>query len=586
MELREGKGDPPEGNPTGARAESWREELWSMPIHDPDDDGPSFACERGGFWETSSAGLLGAFDGRDSRDLHAYAVAPGDEQLLVSMHEHLHHELQWSTGWGVVAAMAGLLAESGVRTSELQAVADFANRRARHVHEVFATTISCGVIGVAHARTLLEGNRRYSRFLEQGLSLGGDPAVWPWQFRESATQVLLRTLMQPVELKAVADIGFEQLTVEHLHRIRPPDTRLASARGAGQWWADTFAQLFATHPSRGGDSGDLWTRSIPAQLEEMEQLKEFEEVVLIPALAATAHQRLTGLGFGCLDGAEYLEVVTTLQTSFSQLAPPTWQVELLTDRRPMTHEPLGAERERIQLHQLPASAMLVGPDEVDDATFVLRQHGASPTVLLTYLTGRAYADQFGLTEIAPLPAVLAIAGWPSWADEPGDSGQSGEQTLRQVPLALLAPSVTPRQVMDSFADLPVCLLTALSVTREPDLRDHVLEAPTALVLVDLPLSMQLKLWVDDGWTVRFAAVELRGSYGLTLLLFRLDGLPNLLFLSYRSTAGFGELAQLLDRFPEQLLTGLAPDEATMNAVTAATAWIFGSWWRLQEAENL
>ena len=157
--------------------------------------------------------------------------------------------------------------------------------------------------------------------------------------------------------------------------------------------------------------------------------------------------------------------------------------------------------------------------------------------------------------------------------------------MRQVPLALLAPPTTPRQVMVSFTVWPVCLLTALSVTRDPDLRDHVLEVPSALVLVDLPLSMQLKWWVDDDWTVRFAAIELRGSYGLTLLLFLLDGLPNLLFLSYRSTAGFEELAQLLDRFPEQLLTGLAPDEATMDAVIAATAWIFGSWWRLQEAEN-
>lgn len=98
--------------------------------------------------------------------------------------------------------------------------------------------------------------------------------------------------------------------------------------------------------------------------------------------------------------------------------------------------------------------------------------------------------------------------------------------------------------------------------------------------------MQVTWWVNDGWIVRFPALDMNSTHELTLLLFQLDGLPNLLFLSYRSTAGFGELARLLDRLPDRIETGLAPDEATMRSLTTVAGWLFASWWRFQEAENL
>jgi hypothetical protein len=113
--------------------------------------------------------LLGGFDGRDRRELHVYAVDPGPEQMLVSMHEQLHHELHWSTLWGLTAAMAGLLAEEGVDTDRLNDVATVMNASCRQVHEVFATTISSGVIGLEAAGRLLRGNERYLSYLAQGL---------------------------------------------------------------------------------------------------------------------------------------------------------------------------------------------------------------------------------------------------------------------------------------------------------------------------------------------------------------------------------------------------------------------------------
>lgn len=553
-------------------------DLWDSthPEHGDGDVERDPACELDEFWAQSASGLLGSFDGRDARDLHVYAVAPGDEQLLVSIHEQLHHELQWSTGWGLIGAMAGLLSESGHRRDQLQTVAQYCNKRARHVHEVFATTVSAGVLGVQRARELLVDNHRYLRYLDQGLSLGGDPSFWPWQFRESAIQMLLRSLMQPQELLAIAQLGFDRLSAEHLQALKPPDARLLRTRTSGTWWDSTFQSILELDPDRGGETGGPWGRILPSDASGMERLKEYEETILIPRLADTARGRMEAVGVHCLDEEEYLRTAGLLRDSFASLAPSEWQIELLTNRRPMSQEPLGAERERIQLHDRRAVGKFVSADEMDDATFVLRVADEAPIVLLTCLTGRSYSRQFGLDDLLNVPSAIALAGWPT-LDATG---------VRHVPLAFLDPSLTAGQIVETFTNLPVCVLTTLSLTRDSSLREQVLEVPRAFVLLDLPLNLQIGYWVEDGWTVRFSVMDLNSEYGLTLLVFALDELPSLLFLSYRSTAGFGELAQLLDRHPNKLTPGFVPDASTLHGLTAVTSWLFSSWWRFQEAEEL
>ena len=535
-----------------------------------------FACERGDFLPTQDRAVLGSFDGRDARDLHAYAVPPGEAQLLVSLHEHLHHELQWSTAWGLVAAMAGLLADAGVDPDRLRPVSNYANKRARHVHEVFATTVSVGVLSVQRGRELLTGNRRYLRFLDQGLSLGGDSSRWPWQFRESAAQMLLRNLMQPRELLAVAVAGFEGLNLDSLTHIAAPDARLLKSNIAGSWWTESFENLLALDPTRGGDKGGTWNRSLPSNQTDLERLKEYEESLLIPHLATTARSKLGELEIACLDDSEYLDTITMLRASFTKVAPPGWQVEVLSDRRPFSQEPLGAERERVHLHAARAIGDLASGDDVADPRFVLRSVDGRPAVLCTYFPGRTLATQFGLTELAAVPAVLSLAGWPFLDDE----GQ------RHVPLALLAPPATPAGITQAFERLPVLVLTSLTLTRIPEPRKHVLALSSSFILVDLPLNLQVSYWVADGWTVRFATIDLHGEHGLMLLLFVLDELPGLHFLAYRSVAGFAELVQLLDRHQGKLMTSLQPDADTLRDVTTISSWLLSAWWRLQEAENL
>lgn len=187
-----------------------------------------FGC-RNGF-----SAVLGSFDGRDRRTLMTHLVPDRPAQLLVSMHEQLHEELHWSTAWGVTSAMAGLLAGAGIRGDDLSAVAMTMNTVCREVHERFATTISSGAVGVPAAQVLLAGNPLYLGYLNDGLALGGPSDRWPWQFRESAVQMLLRVLMQPAELAGVAERGFSGLVLadiasETIH----PDARLGCGTRPG-----------------------------------------------------------------------------------------------------------------------------------------------------------------------------------------------------------------------------------------------------------------------------------------------------------------------------------------------------------------
>lgn len=70
-------------------------------------------------------------------------------------------------GVGVIAAMAGLLADAGVDEQCLRAVAGVAKLACRRVHEIFATTISAGVLGGDVGRRLLGANPAHQAYLDK-----------------------------------------------------------------------------------------------------------------------------------------------------------------------------------------------------------------------------------------------------------------------------------------------------------------------------------------------------------------------------------------------------------------------------------
>lgn len=540
-------------------------------------DGVVFACERGGFEATSEGAVLGSFDGRDRRDVRLYATASRREQLLVSIHEHLHHELQWSTVWGTLSAMSGLLAEAGVFPERLGQVSHAANSAAREVHEVFATTVSVGVLGVEEGRLLLTGNDAYTGYLERGLELGGPIAAAPWQFRESAVQMLLRLLMQPAELADVAERGFGALRLRDLEASARPDHRLARvAERASAWWSTAFREILGAFPDRGGDVGDAWRRVAPGEPEQVDALKRWEEEVLIPQLRDVAAAELDRLGLRVLRQDEYLEVIAALRGSFLELAPDDWQVEVHREPRSMTDEPLGAERESGVLWPGPAALEIVSSEAFDARVDEFR-HGddSDPFAVALFLLPATYERQFGGMIDVPrdAPPVLSLAGRVR-----GDA--DGARTM---PLAFIDPDLSPQQLVQSFAG-ECLLLTTLRVTRERAFRDAVLTTDRAYVLLDLPLRRQVGHWVQSGWTLRFRVLRLGDDVPVNLVVFRLDELNQVWFLSYRSDAGFGELAQIIDDAPEHIHGDLRIDPVEVEQIGRLTSWLLGGWWRFEEVE--
>lgn len=554
-----------------------------------------FTCSRAGFAATGEGGLLGGFDGRDRRELHLYAVAAGPEQMLVSMHEQLHHELQWSTAWGLVAAMAGLLADEGIERERLEPLAAAMNASCRRVHEVFATTVSCGVVGLRETALLFDDNPVYRAHLEDGLSLGGE-ANRPWQLRESAIQMLLRSLMQPAHLGLAAQRGFASVRLRDvfIDDALTPDSMLERVQGlAPGWWAPTFTALLEEFPQRGGDRGDASGRVLPKDVSELEALKAWEEQILIPRLREAATRELVGLGLPVLDQDGYLETVGALRASFVSMAPSDWQVDLLTEHRSLTQEPLGAERESIRLHHLPAAVVEVSESAlVDEASRFLHQAPTSAAgtgsddssadtapdrIIALYLPRSTFARQFlGLSHFdTPGPPALALAGKPV-LDE------SVPLQRRHVPLVFIRPDIDPATLTGMFATLPVTTLTSLTACLDAESQQRVLALEQAFVLVDLPLVLQVTNWIGGGFKVRFRVIGLTGDRSLNLLVFGLDELPSLTFLAYRSDVGFGEVAQLLDRHSESLHTDLAVSQTDVQSMLVLTSWLFAAWHRIEE----
>lgn len=528
-----------------------------------------FRCE-----DRDHTGMLGSFDGRDSRQLMVFATER-PAQLLVSIHEQLHHELQWSTAWGLIAAMSGLLAEAGIEPDALAPLARKANGACWQVHEVFATTISSGAVGVPQARRLMAGNDLYLGYLDEGLDLGGPADAASWQFRESAMQMLLRSLMQPAALADLAGRGFTRLRPldlepESIH----PDARLeAVASEAGTWWADTFAAVLAEHPGRGGDSGGAWQRDLPDDQAAMDALKSWEETVLIPALQETADARMRASGFAVLGPGEYLEVTAALRDSFLELAPPEWEVEVLAGPRRLRDEPLGGEREAVVLHPERARLLIRDADDLAARPGEFLHPGEEGARIISlYLRSDLIRRQFeGADQLLAPMVLLGIAGIPR-----------ASAVERAVPVALMRPGVSPHDLTGMFQSLPVTTVTTLATTLDQEARDAVLELERVLILVDLPLRLQVDSWIEEAGRVRFRVIELRGDRHLNLIVFKLDGFPQRCFLCFRSDAGIGELAQLLDRHPERLTADLAISDLELDEIRSLSAWLMNAWHRLDE----
>jgi len=154
---------------------------------------------------------LGAYDGTDGWYLMIRNLPGQDQRSMTETHEALHHDLQWSSGWGLLSSGVQVLARRGFRPHAFRELFLQLVEHARNTHETFATTFSAMTGDVEQARRLLAGNHEYLAYLDRGLNLVDMADGVPWQFHSAAIASVLRVCMRPAAMLSLLQQGFGTL---------------------------------------------------------------------------------------------------------------------------------------------------------------------------------------------------------------------------------------------------------------------------------------------------------------------------------------------------------------------------------------
>jgi hypothetical protein len=313
-----------------------------------------FACARDGLARTLEQGLLGGYDGAGAWVLAVRNLRGDSEQLMVEAHEGLHHELQTSSGLGLVSAMALLLAQRAFRPHALAELFHGLANDSAHTHEVFATTLSASVVGVGQAKAMLAGNPVYLGYLQRGLALGA-----AWSHHQTAAAAVLRCCMAPAGVFDLLDRGFGRVSRPGLSvRGGLPDQRLAAFEAAGgrAAWPELVTELAA----------GLDDDSLPRRCYEQ------------------ACKLLDAAGLPSVSWAEQEQVALAIKDAVGRVDPELAErLNIVTGRRPIWDDGLEFDRQKLVLRErLPAEILDLQAASLSIPAFVTsnagtRMHAAS-----------------------------------------------------------------------------------------------------------------------------------------------------------------------------------------------------------------
>ncbi|MBO4164759.1 hypothetical protein [Micromonospora antibiotica] len=492
----------------------------------------TFACSRDGL----AAVLLGGYDGAGSWSIAAPQIRGDDEQLLVETHEGLHHELQSSTGYGLVAALSARLSGRGVSRYRLREVFHEMVVRSRQVHEVFATTLAAGVVGVDLTRRLLSDNTDYTGHLETGLRLAG-PGV-PEPRRATVAAAVLRCCMAPAGVSTLISSGFRRLSREHLAADDlTPDVRLDRFRAA---------------------------RAGPELGRMVRDLAGAPEGELMRATYEHARHVLDRVGLPSVAWADQAEVAEALRAAVGAVDTDlAARLNIVTGRRPLLDDGLEYDRQKVVLRdRLPAEVSIL-----TDAEQASRSFGGS-FVCAVWMRRDVLAKQFRLPATPPLPDLVAAL----------IDGGGTEPVVR---LGLLPDGMTPGEVQTWLGPVPVVALTTHLTLAAPEADALLRRSSPVLVLMDLPVAWHVADWLRQGATVRLAPTPLDSPFGgveLWLAVFAIDRRPGLRFLAVGGKVGVSVLLERLrQRHGERLVIDGALLSTEASVVNAVLTRVFDTW---------
>jgi hypothetical protein len=460
-------------------------------------DAIALGCAAGRLAETLRFDQFGAYDGTGGWVLGLNRIPRSDQLSMTETHEALHHELQASSGWGLVTGWALLLSQRGFRRHTLNEVFLELVERSRATHEIFATTLSATQEGIDHGRAILADNLEYLAYLERGLALVDVPRTTPWQFRHAAMTSVLRVCMRPAVVLDVLERGFSDLRRGSFDMTRDsPDQRLAmyEQTGGQKSWSPVFAELLDEYPDRGGDTAP--GVHADADSEAFDRLRRFEEEILLPRCHCHVAKLLDRHEMPSIDTRRQSVLARSLKAAVTEVDPElaTW-IQLNTQHQPMFEEALQYHRQRIRLRE-PLSADLLEPAETlaDPQLFRSFTPDGHPYVCGVWLDCAVAAQQFDLADTDAPELVVALGAV-------AHSG-TGPRTMR---LGLLPPDVTPQQVQQRLNGVPLVVLTThLTLARHADVLEMLQTVEPVFVLMDLPVARHVGHWTSSGIPVRLS----------------------------------------------------------------------------------
>lgn len=534
----------------------------------------TFSCARTGLAQTLRQGLLGGYDGTGAWILALGNIRGGDEQLMVETHEGLHHELQASSGLGVISAMTLLLAERGTRPLALGELFRALVDGSRLTHELFATTLSSSVAGFDRARTMLHDNPDYLGYLERGLALGGNPGT-ARRYRGAAIAAVLRCCMAPAGVLDLLELGFGAMSRQHLPvRGGMPDDRLAAFEEASgpACWSQLLDELAAEYPGQFARDHDADRLRLPADGNDAIEVRLSDEDVVFSRCYERARVVLQQAGLASVPWSELEQVARALTEAVGQTdAELAQRLNIVTERRPAIDDGLEFDRQKVVLRdRLPAEVLEPAQTMLSLPGFLAADADGTLHACGVWLSRLVAEKQFAFPAGATLPdLVVALLVCAQTA--------GGSTVVR---LGLLPSSTTPRQAQDLLGAVPLLVLTTHCTLTEEAVARSLRQVEPVFVLMDLPVTWHVDHWIRQDASVEMALVPLEGIgvAELDMVAFTVDRAPGFRFVHVGGRAGASILVERLRRrHGAKLAVSGAFLRDNAAAFNLALNYIFGTW---------
>ncbi len=496
----------------------------------------SWRSDEPSFWCATSSDLLGVY--RSGQwDVYRAALSGSTSQIIVSLHERLHHELQHTTAWGLMTEMlAGLAAEHVTPADQFARLAAYGRDASRTVHETFATIHSIG----SNRRRLawLDTNVEHRPYYDIGVRLAGGPI----DANRLGVDALLRITMASPQLLRLLAAGLDGVRLRDMSAIElRPDERLRQL-------------LFAL---------DEVVRPEPPETTDVGSLAGYHDSVALAVRRAGIDAMTSDEIYGCFE---------MIIDSVDRLHPPLHaRLEIDTTREPVDDDLEESQRERIVLR--PGQGLtVVEIDTLDGADLINFHSTFGPHLAMLWMKASQFRDQFAWNDTTLNEDDYIIAlGRP----------HNAEGVTAGLSAFILDGAGGPDVLARHLNKLTVITITtARSLFDAPGTATST-HVPRLYAIVDAPVLQQLEHTLGARSAVEWDSYDLHPGDELCTTVFEVAALPGIRWLHLATIAGRSYLHTWLStQNPETVRRNERRFADSRTEIDAVASFVRSTWRQL------